>query len=170
MANSTDSALGCLGIATDRTDTSAEHDQGLEVVTQDGRAVYARAAAATPAGSLVRVAPSSATANGSTVATLVSTGTINTGGVLAVANVSVAVSSYGWFYTESRNPGAGLEIRVATACQPNVPLYTTGTGGVVDDATVSGGNLLGIKVLESAASASTVPAIFHDIVPFAQIS
>ena len=170
MSNSSDSSLGCLGIATDRTDTSSMHDEGLEVTTKHGRAVYAKAAAAAPAGSLVRVAPSSATATVSAVATLVSTGTINTGGILAVSNVSVAVSSFGWFYTESRNPGAGLEIRAATACQPNVPLFTTATGGVVDDATVSGGNLLGIKVLESAASASTVPVIFHDILPFAQIS
>ncbi len=163
MSNSSDSSLGCLGVATDRTDTSSLHDEGLEVVTQDGRAIYAQAAAATPAGSLVKVAPSSATATVSAVATLVSTGNINTGGIFAVSNVSVAVNSFGWFYTESRNPGAGLELRVAAACEPNVRLYTTATGGVVDDASVTAGQLLGLRVLESAASASTVPAIFHDI-------
>ena len=164
MANSTDSSLGCLGVNLDNADTSPQHDQGIEVVTLHGRATYAKAAAATPAGSLVRVAPSSATATRSAVATLVSTGTVNVGGSFAIANISVAISSYGWFYTESRNPGAGIEARVATGCEPNVRLYTTTTGGVLDDASVTAGGLYGIRALESAASASTVPVVFHDII------
>lgn len=164
--NSADSALGCLGVDLDRADVSAQHDLGLEVVTKHGRAVYARAlAAAVPEGSLCNIGPSSATATTSVVAVLTSTGNVLNAAIHGIANVSVAVSSYGWFYTENRNPN-GLELRVAAGCEPNVKLYTTGTGGVVDDATVSGTAFLqGLTVLESAASASTVPAVFHDILP-----
>lgn len=163
MSNSADSAIGVLGVDLDRADVSSEHYAGLEVNTQHGRAIYARAlAAAVPEGSLVGIAPSSAGATLSVVATLVSTGNLLNAQTLAISNTSVAVSSYGWFYTQSRNPN-GVELRVATGCEPNVKLYTTATGGVVDDATISTGFLVGLTVLASAASASTVPAVFHNI-------
>ncbi len=170
MSNSADYALGCLGVDLDRTDTTAQHDNGLEVMTRDGAAIYARAAAATPEGSLCTIGPSSATASMSTIATLCSTGNLNNGQVLGVSNVSVAQSSHGWFYTAMRNPRGDLQLRAAAACQPNAQLFTTATGGVVDDAIVSAGYLLGIVVLESAASASTVPAVFHQIIRQTQIS
>jgi hypothetical protein len=163
MSNSADFAIGCLGVDLDRTDVSAQHDRGLEVPTRDGAAVYARAAAATPEGSLCGIAPSSAGISASAaVATLTSTGNAQNFQIFGVSNTSVAVSSFGWFYTSMRNP-RGAQIRGATAIQPNIPVYTTGTGGVVDDATASLGLLLGLRVLESAASASTVPCVFHDI-------
>lgn len=166
MAGSADSALGVLGVDLDANDASALHDQGVEVATQDGRAVYAKAAAATPAGSLCTIAPSSATATLSVVATLVSTGNVNSApGFLAVNQVSVATGQYGWFYTEINRDGV---VRVATGCEPWVPLYVTTTGGVVDDATVSAGRIEGLRVLESAASASTPPAVFHNMTRITQ--
>jgi hypothetical protein len=163
MSNSADYAIGCLGVDVMRTDASVQHELGMEVNTRDGCAVYARAAAATPAGSLVGIAPASAGISASAaVATLTSTGNAVNAQIFGIANVSVAVSSYGWFYTQSRNP-RGIEVRGATGLQPNTKLYTTGTGGVVDDATISTAFLQGLRVLESAASASTVPCVFHDI-------
>jgi len=162
MAGSADSALGQLGINLDANDASAQYDEGVEVATQDGRAVYAKAAAATTVGKLVKIAPSSAGATTSCVATLVSTGTARTAaGYFAVAQTSVAANQFGWFYTAARKDAV---LAVAAGCQPNVPLYTTATGGVVDDATVSLGRLDGLRILTSASAASTPAAVFHDII------
>lgn len=161
MAGSADSALGILGVDLDANDTSAQHDQGLEVNTQDGRAVYARAASNTSPGHLVKVAPSSAGADSSAVATLVSTALVNTAGFFAVAQASVSANKYGWFYTEGRR---GCVLQVAAGCEPDVPLYTSDTAGVVDDATVSTGRLQNLRIMTSAASASAPAAVFHDIV------
>jgi hypothetical protein len=147
MSGSADSALHVLGVDLDANDASAQHDQGIEVVTQDGRAIYAKAAA--NAGATV-----------SGIATLQSTGTINTAGVWAVAQASVSSGNFGWFYTEGRRD---CVLRVAAACQPNVPLYTTGTAGVVDDATVSTAGLMNLRILTSASAASAPAAVFHDI-------
>ena len=161
MAGSADSALNVLGVKLNADDTSAQHDQGIEVVTQDGRAIYAKAASNMVPGHLVKVAPSSATATLSAVATLQSTGTINTAGVWAVAQATVSANNYGWFYTEGRRD---CVVKVAAGCQPNVPLYTTATAGVVDDATVSTAGLMNIRILTSASAASSPPGVFHDIV------
>ncbi|MFW9943670.1 MAG: hypothetical protein ACFFB7_01615 [Candidatus Sifarchaeia archaeon] len=163
MSNSADYALGCLGVDLDRADTTAQHDPGLTVMTKAGEATYARAAAATPFGSLVGLAPSSATATVSVIATLTSTGNVQNAQTFGVANASVAQSSWGWFQTRVTNPRYDIQVRAAAACQPNAKLFTTATGGVVDDATVSTGFLQGLTVLESAASASTVPCVFHSI-------
>lgn len=160
MAGSADSALHVLGVDLDANDTSALHDQGIEVVTQDGRAIYAKAASNTVPGHLVKVAPSSATATLSAVATLQSTALLNTAGVWAVAQASISSGNYGWFYTEGRRD---CVVKVAAACQPNVPLYTTATAGVVDDATVSTAGLMNIRILTSASAASSPPGVFHDI-------
>jgi len=166
MPGSSDTAIGVLGVATTRADTTAQHDPGLEVKTLDGKAIYARAIAANPAGSLCVLAPSSATASVSVVATLVSTANVNSApGVLAINQVSVAASSWGWYYTEAIRRA---NVRVATGCEPLVPLYTTGTGGVVDDAVVSTGRIEGLRVMESAASASAPPAVFHNMTRITQ--
>lgn len=166
MPGSADSAIGVLGVATTRADTTAQHDPGLEVNTIDGKAIYARAVLAAPAGSLCTIAPSSAAASVSVLATLVSTGNINSApGILAINQVSVAASSWGWFYTEASRRAV---VRVATGCEPLVPLYTTTTGGVVDDAVVSAGRIEGLRIMESAASASTPPAVFHNMTRITQ--
>jgi len=166
MAGSADSALGILGVDLDANDVSAQHDQGVEVATQDGRAIYAKAAANTPRGSLCRVAPASATATLSAVATMMSTGVANTqAGAFAINQVDVSANQYGWFYTEANRDAV---VRAAAGCEPGVPLYMTGTAGVVDDATVSAARVEGLRVLESAASASTPPAIFHNLTHLVQ--
>jgi hypothetical protein len=58
--------------------------------------------------------------------------------------------------------GRGIRCKAAIACQPNVPLFTTATAGVLDDATLSGFTYCpGILARESATSAS---APFVDLV------
>ena len=57
-----------------------------------------------------------------------------------------------------------VRVRVAASCQPNIPLYTTDTAGVLDDASVSLSQfqVMGIEVdtgySNSAAGASNLPA------------
>lgn len=166
MSGSADTAIGVLGVDLDANDVSALHDQGLAVATRDGAAIYAKAAANSPAFSLCKIIPSSAAASGSVEAVLVSTGNIHSAqGILAINQADVSATQYGWFYTEGRR---SVRVRVLIACEPFVPLYTTGTGGVVDDAVVSAGRVEGLQVLASAASASAPQAIFSNMVPITQ--
>src|SRR5690349_1677163 len=58
---------------------------------------------------------------------------------IAVAQTSIASSYFGWVQVG----GKGL-VTLAANCAPNVPLYTTATGGVLDDAVVSGGLVIGL--------------------------
>lgn len=88
------------------------------------------------------------------VAPLTTTNATKTRGV-AFAQTAIAVGEYGWVALE----GANLRVKVATACEPEVPLFTTATGGVLDDATVSASNIAGVFVVSSAASASAPGAI-----------
>jgi hypothetical protein len=70
------------------------------------------------------------------------------------AQVSIASAYYGWVQL-----GGKPRVSVAAACQPSVPLFTTATAGVLDDATVTGGLVAGIVATTSAASASAVTCI-----------
>lgn len=166
MSGSADTAIGVMGVDLDANDVSAAHDQGLEVRTRDGAAIYAKAAANSPAYSLCKVVPSSAAASASVEAVLVSTGNLYSAeGILAINQADVSASQYGWFYTAGRR---SVRVRVLIACEPFVPLYTTGTAGVVDDAVVSAGRIEGLQVLTSAASASSPQAIFSNMTPITQ--
>lgn len=158
-----DSALNQLGVDLDRVDTSAQFDQGTEVNTRYGKAVYVKAMSAISQYDAVVYGPSSAAASASIDAFPASTGNLG-GRSLGVAQTSIAVSSFGWIHTEIEKSG---RVNVNTGCEPNVPLYTTGTGGVLDDATVSAGQVMGIFVLTSAASASAPACIVKN--PVAKI-
>lgn len=74
---------------------------------------------------------------------------------LAIAQTAMGINTYGWVYTKGNN----LRCNVAAACEPAVPLFTTTTAGVLDDATVSGGYCAGLIAMSSAASASAVPVV-----------
>jgi len=51
---------------------------------------------------------------------------------IGFAQCSIASAFYGWVQT-----GGAPKVNLAANCAPNVPLYTTATSGVLDDATVS---------------------------------
>jgi hypothetical protein len=55
-----------------------------------------------------------------------------TGGDIAFAQYAFAIGEFGWVMARGRPT-----VRVAADCQPSVPLYTTATAGVLDDATTS---------------------------------
>ena len=73
---------------------------------------------------------------------------------IGFAQVSIASASYGWVQI-----GGKPRVLVNTACEPNVPLFTTATAGVLDDATVTTRLVAGLVATTSAASASAVTCI-----------
>src|SRR3990167_1071067 len=161
----TDSALNLLGVDLDVTYTSTDQlpaavEVGTEVVPRNGRAILAKAVSGTPQFSLVVIELASAQASTSCHALLASTGNC-TNGRLAIAQTSVGSAEWGWFHTEINKEG---RVNAATACQPNVRLYVTTTGGVVDDATVSAGPIQGLFIKTSATSASAPPCVANNMV------
>ena len=73
---------------------------------------------------------------------------------VAVAQVSIPVSSYGWVQRQGT-----MLVNVLADCQDIVPLFTTATPGKLDDVTVSECMVLGINTVSSTSTASTVTAI-----------
>jgi hypothetical protein len=151
----TDSALGLLGVDLDTVYASAGDlpiEQGVEAETRNGRAILAVAVSNQATGSLVVIQLASAEASASVQAVLASTGNCTTGR-LAVAQTSVNSGQYAWYHTEINKEG---RILGANACAPNVQLYVTTTGGVVDDATVSVGQIQGLFVKATASAGNTL--------------
>ena len=142
------SVSNMIGVSLEYTDTSPSFAVGTVVNLSDGgQALYVQAAStvATYAAVSVRV--------NNTVVPLTTT---NSAGSKAIgfAQVSIASAYYGWVQL-----GGKPRVNVATACEPSVPLFTTATGGVLDDATVTGGLVMGLVATTSAASASAVTCI-----------
>lgn len=130
------------------TQTSPSINVGTTVNLDDGgQAVYVQAASTVSTYAAVSVLVNN------TVVPLTTTNSANSKAV-GFAQTSIASASYGWVQI-----GGKPRVSVATACQPNVPLYTTATPGVLDDAVVSGGLVAGLVATTSAASASAVTCI-----------
>jgi hypothetical protein len=68
--------------------------------------------------------------------------------------VSIASAEYGWVQL-----GGKPRVLVAANCQPSVPLFTTATAGVLDDATVTAGLIAGLVATTSTVTASNVTCI-----------
>ncbi len=73
---------------------------------------------------------------------------------VGVAQISIAISCYGWVQRTG-----DMRVNVAQLCQDFVPLFTTSTPGVLDDATVSECLVLGINLVTSTTTASAMTAI-----------
>ncbi len=73
---------------------------------------------------------------------------------IGVAQISIAISCYGWVQRTG-----DMRVNVAQLCQDFVPLFTTSTPGVLDDATVSECLVLGINLVTSTTTASAMTAI-----------
>jgi len=70
-----------------------------------------------------------------------------------IAWTGVSVPSGHCVWVEAGGP---LRANLAANCAPNVPLYTTSTAGVLDDATVSGGLIGGVVSTVSISNATAV--------------
>lgn len=79
---------------------------------------------------------------------------------LCVAQTAITSGDYGWVMLSGNN----LRGMCAVACEPAVPLYTTATAGVLDDAKVTAGYCLGVVAMTSATSASAPPIVMGQAV------
>lgn len=75
------------------------------------------------------------------------------GNQVGVAQVPISNGQYGWL----QRAGKCDNINVAAACVQNVPLATTATAGVIDDAVTTGTkNVTGIVITTTTTPAATV--------------
>lgn len=79
---------------------------------------------------------------------------------VAWAQTSVASGYFAWLQA-----GGTFRGNLATNCDDNVPLYTTATAGVLDDATVSGG-LIGGVISTVTISNATAVTLLGSFAPF----
>ncbi len=157
----TDTATGQLGVDLDNVYTSADqlpHAQGTIVDTTNGRVILVQAQSAIPQYALCVYAPASPGASASVDAYPASLTNVS-GRLFAVAQTSIAKSSYGWLHIECHKEGRVTAGVMETGVIP----YLTGTGGVIDDAVTSGKALANLWILESVTSASAPRAIWRGI-------
>lgn len=70
------------------------------------------------------------------------------------AQTSIATSSYGWVQL-----GGQVLVNIAAQAASSVPLFTTSTAGVLDDATVTAGYVMGLVSQQSVSNATAVTAL-----------
>jgi hypothetical protein len=142
------STSNLIGVSLGYTDTSPAFGLGTVVNLDDGgQAIYVQAASTVATYSAVAVQVNNS---------VVPLTTTNSAGSKAVgfAQVSIASAYYGWVQL-----GGKPRVLVAANCQPSVPLFTTATAGVLDDATVTAGLVAGLVATTSTVTASNVTCI-----------
>jgi hypothetical protein len=139
---------GLVTPALSKTDNVARCAVGTVVQTDEGgQAIFVQAISEISTFAAVAIF------GNSTVQMLTTTNSATTKKV-GFAQVSIASGYYGWVQT------SGLpRVNLAANCDDNVPLYTTATAGVLDDATVSGGLILGLTNTVTISNATAVTCI-----------
>lgn len=74
---------------------------------------------------------------------------------IGFAQTSIASGYRGWVQLS----GTSCKVQVLANCSDNVPLYTTGTAGSLDDTVVSGGLVAGVVLPTRATSVSNATAV-----------
>lgn len=139
---------GIIGVNLTRVDTSALFPTGTMVNLSDGgQAIYVKATSEISQYAAVLV---DATAN---VVMLTTTNAANNKRI-AFAQTSIQSAGFGWV----QMGGAPL-VNCAANCAPNVPLYTTATAGVLDDATVTLGYVQGLIATNTISNATAITCI-----------
>ena len=142
------STTGVIGVALGNTDTSPQFNVGTTVNLDDGgQAVYVQAASTVSTYMAVSVK------GDNTVVPLTTTNSANSK-VIGFAQASIASGSYGWVQI-----GGKPVVNLAASCLPAVPLFTTATAGTLDDATVTGGLVMGIVALTTASGATALTCV-----------
>jgi len=137
-----------IGVNLNAYTTTADFALGTQVQASDGSLFeYIQAASALSGFNAVAI-----DADG--VASNVTTTLAATQKKIGVVQISIAVSCYGW---AQRNGKMG--VNVAANCNDFVPLFTTATPGVLDDATISECLVLGLNTYSSTVTASNVTAL-----------
>jgi hypothetical protein len=73
---------------------------------------------------------------------------------IGFVQASIASAFYGWAQI-----GGAPKVNLAANCAPNVPLFTTATAGVLDDATVSAAMVAGTVAKNTISNATAVTVV-----------
>jgi hypothetical protein len=140
---------GKLGVDLTRVATSAEFTLGTTGEgNENSKWMYVYAASGISQYDAVMINQSS------NAVPLTTTNAVSSNAV-GFAQVAIASASYGWVATGGNN----ISCKLAANCAPNVRLYTTGTGGVLDDAIVSAGFVAGVNSIVTISNATAVGII-----------
>lgn len=71
------------------------------------------------------------------------------------AQVAFASADYGWVAVQGKN----IRCKLAASCAADVPLYTTSTGGVLDDASTSQTKVEGVCAIAAITAATNAEII-----------
>ena len=146
MANSTSSVIG---VNLTRVDDSALFQVGTVVNLSDGgQAMYVHASAS----ALSTYAAVFIGVDG--VATMTTTTLAPENSRVGFAQTSIGTSKYGWVQL-----GGQVVVNLAANCADNVPLFTTATAGVLDDAVVSNGYVVGLVSKTTISNATAVTCL-----------
>ena len=142
------STSALIGVALNNTDSSPSFAVGTTVNLNDGgQAVYVQASSDVSQYAAVSVRVDN------TVVPITTTNSANSK-VVGFAQASIASAYYGWVQI-----GGKPVVKLAASCLPNVPLYTTATAGVLDDAVVSGGLVAGLVATVTASGATSLTCV-----------
>ena len=137
---------GAIGIDLTETSTTQDFELGHKVNTSDGgTAIYVKATSAVNQFDAVTLYPDDSARPATTSSAALYK-------ALAFADtVSIAASSYGWVKLSGR-----AKVKLAANCADLVPLFTTATAGVLDDATVTQGFTTGVVSTVTISNATAV--------------
>jgi hypothetical protein len=138
-----------LGVNLGNNDTTPVFTVGTIIDLNDGgQAMYVQALSETAQYNAVLVNDSNK------CAPLTTTNSATCKRFAVAHDVSIVSATYGWVRL-----GGVVKIALAANCASSVPLYTTATGGVLDDATVSGGVVFGVVSTTSISNATAATCI-----------
>ena len=143
------SASSIIGVNLTRQDTTAQFPAGTIVNTSDGgQYMYVKATTS----ALSTYAAVSIGQDGK--ATMLLTSNAEKSPRVGFAQTSIATSNFGWVAL-----GGQFLVNLAANCQSGVPLFTTSTAGVLDDATVTAGYVAGPIATTSISNATAVTSL-----------
>lgn len=141
-----------LGGNLNKTSTTAEFKLGHTVTSQDGVVfMYVQASEVIAQYDAVAVDESFA-------AIKLTTAAADDNHTIAFAQVAFAADAYGW--VALKGSGDNFKVNVLSSCAADVPLYTTGTAGKLDDSSTSQVEIRGVTIVSAnAGSTAAVAAI-----------
>ena len=140
---------GTLGGKVDRVDTSAAFSVGIRKPGNEASEwMYIQADASCAQYAAVMI-------NQSSKAVPLTTTNSASSKAVGFAQIALASGEYGWVAVQ----GSNIKVNLASACAPNVRLYTTATNGVLDDAIVSAGLIQGVIATITISNATATRII-----------
>ena len=138
--------------ALDSNDSAAKIAVGTTVPLSDGgSAIYVSAGSEIAQFNAVAINADNSVVN---LTTGVITDTTGSSKQVGFAQTSIASGNYGWV-----QKGGRPKVKLATDCADQVPLYTTATPGVLDDAVVSIGLVVGVVSTVTISNATAITCI-----------